>query len=145
MMTPIRFFAAGIPKGMPRVKAFARKMGDKFVARVYTPDGADPWKDQIALAAKPFLPEMPLSMPLYLHLEFFFPRPKAHYLRGQIRGSAPGYHVGRPDIDNAAKAVMDALTICRMWNDDAQIADCRVRKLYDDGRGSGCIIEIKEV
>jgi len=40
---------------------------------------------------------------------------------------------------------MDALTTLRFWNDDSQVADVRARKLYDDGRGPGCIISIKEL
>lgn len=144
MMEPIKFFAAGLPKGQPRPKAFARG----GIASVYDPATAEGWKSQVAVAAKEHIPAIPLGVSLYLHLEFYMPRPGGHYVGGRkgctIRQSAPGYHIGRPDADNLAKAVMDAMTVIRFWHDDAQIADLRVRKLYDDGRGPGCLVTIKE-
>lgn len=79
-----------------------------------------------------------------LHLEFFMPCPKAHYKGAAIRPTAPGYHTGTPDADNLAKAIMDALTQLRVWKDDAQVAHLIVRKLYDDGRGPGCLVSIRE-
>ena len=35
MMAPIEFFVEGDPKPQPRPRAFARKIGNKFMARVY--------------------------------------------------------------------------------------------------------------
>lgn len=144
MIEPIKFFASGAPKGQPRPKAFSRG----GIASVYDPATAEGWKSQIAIAARQCIPAAPLPMPLYLHLEFYMPRPGGHYVGGKkdrpIRPSAPGYHTGNPDADNLAKAVMDALTILRMWGDDAQVADLRVRKLYENGSGPGCLITIKE-
>lgn len=144
MMPPITFYAQGVPKGQPRPKAFARG----GIASVYDPGTAEGWKGQVALAARPYLPSQPLDVALILHLEFYFPRPKGHYIAGKpergIRPTSPGYLTGKPDADNAAKAIMDALTTLRMWRDDAQVAHLIVRKLYDDGRGPGCIITIRE-
>lgn len=148
MIAPIEFFAAGCPKGQPRVKAFARKMGAQYVARVFTPGTAEEWKSQIAIAAKPFIPAEPLPMPLSLSLGFFFPRPKSHFRTGKNAGierdDAPQFHTSTPDADNLAKAAMDALSIIRFWNDDAQVSALRVWKLYCDGRGPGVQIKIAE-
>lgn len=116
--------------------------------RMYDPATAEGWKSQVADAARPFLQNPPLSVPVILHLEFYFPRPKSHFRTGarskELRESAPGYCAKKPDADNAAKAIMDALTVLRMWNDDDQVVHLIVRKLYDDGRGPGCIISIRE-
>lgn len=143
-MIPIQFFAQGAPKGQPRPKAFARG----GIASVYDPGTAEGWKSQVAIAARPFLPATPYDLPLCVHLEFFFPRPKGHYHSGkraaELRESAPGYHLGKPDADNAAKAVMDALTVLRMWKDDSIVAHLIVRKLYEDFRGPGCLVRISE-
>lgn len=137
----IRFFASGMPKGQPRPRAFA--FGGK--ARVFDPGTAEGWKSRIAEAARPFRPTKPLTGPLYVHLEFFFARPKSHFLREQIRQTAPGYHTSKPDSDNCAKAVLDALTTLRMWTDDALVADLRVRKLYPNIDGhTGCLITIEQ-
>lgn len=144
MMKPIHFYAEGTPKGQPRPKAFSRG----GFTRVYDPGTAEGWKSQIAIAAKPFIPDSPIEVPLYVRMEFYFPRPKGHYRTGkrssELRESAPGYHTSKPDIDNAMKAVLDALTELRFWRDDSLVCDSRARKLYDDGRGPGCIIEIHE-
>lgn len=117
--------------------------------RVYDPHTAEGWKSEIANAGRPFVPEAPLEGPLMVYLEFYFPRPKSHFgtgsMRGHLRDSAPGYHTGRPDVDNAIKAVMDALTTLRFWKDDSQVCDVRARKLYDSGAGPGCTISIKEL
>lgn len=143
-MEPIQFFAQGIPKGQPRPKAFARG----GIASVYDPGTAEGWKSQVAIAARSFLPVTPLELPLRLSLEFFFPRPKGHYYSGKrasiLRESAPFHQLGKPDSDNAAKAVMDALTVLRMWKDDSLVCHLIVRKLYDGGNGPGCIVRITE-
>lgn len=148
MSEMIRFFVQGHPKGQPRMRAFARRMGEKVIARVYDGGSAEGWKGQVALAAKEYLPVPPFEIPVVLHLEFYFPRPRSHYRAGkrsaELRDSAPGYFTSRPDADNLSKAVMDALTVLRMWRDDAQVVHLIARKLYDDGRGPGCIISIRE-
>jgi Holliday junction resolvase RusA-like endonuclease len=131
----IEFFAAGEPKGQPRPRAFARKFGDKWSARVFDSGTAEGWKGLVAMAAKPFLPAQPIDRPLALSLHFYFPRPKYHYGRKQgktyLKPDAPRYHTAKPDFDNTAKAVADALTQCGLWRDDALIVRCTVHKLYE--------------
>lgn len=46
-----------------------------------------------------------------------------------LRKSAP--MLPREDVDNVAKAVLDALT-CVAWHDDKQVADLHVKKRYGD-------------
>lgn len=143
MMQPIQFFVEGLPKGQPRPKAFVR--GGH--AAVYDPGTAEGWKGQVAVAARAFLPPAPILGPLKLTLGFWLPRPKAHYLTGkragELRNDAPLFHTGKPDADNFAKAVMDALTMLRLWQDDSQISVLHVYKLYQAGR-TGCFVTIQE-
>lgn len=140
MMTPIQFFAQGIPKGQPRPKAFAR--GGH--AAVYDPGTAEGWKGQVALAAKPFLKSLLADHPpLTLKLDFWMPRPKGHYGAKGLKLNAPKYHTGKPDADNLAKAVMDALTQLGIWKDDAIVVDLRVKKYYAVF-ATGCTISIWE-
>lgn len=126
----ISFFASGIPKGQPRPRAFARNFGGKWQARVFDAGTAEGWKSQIALAAKPFLPSPPLDGPVCLHIDLYLPRPKSHCNKKGLKPDAPKYHIGKPDADNHAKSVMDALTLIGMWKDDAQVANLNVRKMY---------------
>lgn len=145
-MTTIQFFAAGLPKGQPRPKAFHRK--GMAGARVYDPGTAEGWKSQVAEGAKPFVGKEPFSGPLRLVLVFWFPRPKGHLRSGkhalEKRDSAPTFHVSKPDADNLAKAVMDALTVLRIWADDSQICRLVVEKKYAVSQ-PGCFITISEM
>lgn len=142
----IKFFVSGLPKGQPRPKAFARRFGDKWMARVYESGTAENWKSQIAASAQPHKPPSPLTEPLHVDLVFYFPRPKSHFRTGkrcaELREDAPRHHVSKPDRDNADKAVLDALTTLGFWRDDAQICDGRIQKLYADNGNVGCQIEI---
>lgn len=145
-MKSISFFAEGCPKGQPRMRAFARKFGAKWMARVYDPGTAEAWKSQIAIAAKPHI-AAPLENPVRLEIVFNFPRPRGHFRsNGTVKPNAPRFHTAKPDADNAAKAVMDALTILGAWLDDKQIVQLIVRKEYAIGNfQGGAAIEISEV
>lgn len=136
----IAFHAHGLPKGQPRARAFAFK----GKARVFDPGTAEGWKSQIAEAARPVLPAAPLTGPIRMNVDFFFPRPKAHYLKAGLRATAPLWHRSKPDADNAAKAVMDALTTLRAWEDDAQVVELVVRKFYaKEIQNAGALVTIE--
>src|SRR4029077_12784124 len=48
-----RFVVIGDPKGQPRPRAFAKKIGiNTYVARVYDAASAEAWKSAIALSAR---------------------------------------------------------------------------------------------
>ncbi|WP_052362270.1 RusA family crossover junction endodeoxyribonuclease [Geminisphaera colitermitum] len=135
MNKPIVFFVSGDPKGQPRPRAFARRVGNKFVARVFDAGTAEGWKSRIAVAAKSLTPAQPYTDPVRVRLHFFFPRPKAHFRTGKnahlMRDDAPSYHIAKPDCDNLAKAVLDAMTqLGGWWGDDQQVASLAVCKSY---------------
>jgi Holliday junction resolvase RusA-like endonuclease len=139
----ISFYANGIPKGQPRPKAFSR--GGR--ASVYDPSTAEGWKSQVAMAAKEYLPEKPLTGPLRMELYFYFPRPKGHFRTGkranELRDNAPVFHVSKPDSDNLAKAVMDAMTQLGFWMDDSQVARLLIQKEYSTHiYAAGCRIKL---
>lgn len=126
-MLPISFDVLGEPKSQPRPKAARR---GSFV-HIYTPATAKAWKGSVASAAGPFLSPSPIEGPLSLTLDFRFARPKSHLTsKGALTKSAPRAHTSKPDADNLAKAVMDALTDAGLWKDDTQIVDLHVRKSY---------------
>jgi Holliday junction resolvase RusA-like endonuclease len=138
----ISFRAFGIPKGQPRPKAFARKFGDKWQARVYDPGTAEAFKCAIASAAQHCRPETPILGPVRLTLHFFFPRLKGHFRsNGTVKELAPSWHTVKPDADNCTKAVKDALTALGFWHDDAQVCDERALKAYGEQPGVFVAIE----
>ena len=141
-MTRIQFFAPGIPKAQPRPRAFARKMGNTFVARVYDAGTAENFKSQIALAGRPHIPLVPLQGPLSVTFHFFFPRLKAHFRsNGALKPDAPYWHTSKPDTENVIKAALDAMTILRFWSDDKQACKVEATKTYSDRPGVEIIVE----
>lgn len=140
-MKTISFFVPGLPKGQPRPRAFARKMGNKFVARVYDSGTAEGWKGAIAAFAKAHLPEIPTELPVAVAFTFTMPRPKKHFTRKGLRQDAPDAFTQKPDCDNLAKSALDALTVIGMWKDDAQVYDLRVIKKYGGQSGAQITIE----
>lgn len=139
----IEFRVNGIPKGQPRPKAFARKFGSKWSARVYDPGTAEAFKNDIAIAAKPHIPATPILGPVYLRVTFYFPRLKAHYKsNGEVKDNAPNWHLSKPDTDNCMKAVKDCLTILGFWRDDSQVCFETAQKIYGN---PGAYIAIEEM
>lgn len=144
-MNPIRFFVAGIPKPQPRPRAFARKFGDKWQARVYDASTAEGWKSLVAAAAKPYVPFPPLQGPIRCDITFWMPRPKTHYrTNGELRPAAPVWHSSRGDRDNFDKAVLDTLTQLGMWDDDGQVCIGLIQKVYGSRPGAEIVIQALE-
>lgn len=142
------FRANGLPKGQPRPRAFVR--GNR--AAVYNPSTAEGWKSSVALACREIEGAL-MHFPLSVSLTFFMPRPKSHIrTTGALKPSAPVYiHDGKPDADNLAKAVLDALTGIRAWLDDDQVCELVVKKYWESDHITpqthppGCVIQISEM
>ena len=136
-MNRVEFFATGEPKGQPRPRAFTRHGR----ARVYDPATAEGWKGQVALAAEAHRPLTPIGTATALWLRFRLPRPQAHFGRSGLRSTAPRVHTGKPDADNLAKAVLDALVGIGFLRDDRLVWSLRVTKRYADGP-PGCRVRL---
>lgn len=124
----------GTPKAQPRPRAFARiiKLADGRkvpTARVHEAGTAEAWKSEIAAEVEKRRPAIPLSGPLRIDITFLFPRSNA-YLRSSRRPDGRMLHDVKPDRDNLDKAVLDCLKLMRYYEDDGQVCDGRIRKLY---------------
>lgn len=142
----ITFFVPGEPKGQPRARAFAMKRGDKTYVRMYDPSTAEGWKNLVAGVARPHLPLHPPLGPVSLSTVYTMPRPRGHFGSGRnacvLKPNAPQWHIGKPDIDNLDKAVMDCLTNLGFWKDDCQVCMSPQRmKVY--GEQAGVLIAIE--
>jgi Holliday junction resolvase RusA-like endonuclease len=132
----------GIPKGQPRPKAFARKFGSKWMARVYTPGSAEEFKSNVATAARDLRPASPILGPVRVTTRLLFPRPKNHFgKKGNLKDNAPHHHISKPDCENVLKAILDALTQLGFWHDDSQVCDEHTTKEYSDTPGAVIAIE----
>lgn len=83
------------------------------------------FKATCRLAAQQAYSGPPLDCPLSVRLTFVMPRPTA--LLWKTRPMPRVMHAKKPDVDNLAKSVFDALTGL-LWLDDAQIAACSIEK-----------------
>ena len=143
----ITFEVFGTPKGQPRARAFAQRFGNKYSARMYDPGTADEWKEQVYLALKRELDRLQVTPTLgavRMTLTFSMPRPKAHYGKRGLKEKAPKEPVGKPDIDNLTKLVLDVVTKDgRVWRDDSQVITLLAYKEYaEDGDKPGAWISI---
>lgn len=119
----------GVPKGQPRARACRRGPH----VRMYDPGTADDWKSLIALELKRVIRGRRLPLfdgPVRVDLTLFFPRPKSHYRKAGLKPDAPVYCTAKPDRDNCDKAVLDIMTQCGVFRDDAVVVDGRITKLY---------------
>ena len=116
-------------KGRPR----AASIGGK--ARMFTPAKTRNWEASFSLLARKHRPEELMTGPLRVSITAFFPRPQKMSKRSKRTGELlGGFSEGpipmasRPDADNVAKAVLDALA--SWYRDDAQVFYLVVAKFY---------------
>lgn len=114
----IEFFIPGIPVPKARPRVVGRK--------AFTPKATSDWEKTIFWIAKQYRPMMPATGPLMMILEFQIPpiasKPKDFWC------------IGRSDIDNYCKCVMDALHGDFYLNDN-QIVFLSASKVYDQKAG----------
>jgi len=126
-MRIIEFYIYGVP--VPEGRARFTKTG-----RAYTPEKTRAYKNHVQLAAVSATIEAamfgPLSGALRMTLDFTLPIPPSWTKRKQDQASAQLLRpIGKPDVDNLAKAVMDGCNEV-LYFDDAQIVALSVRKRY---------------
>ena len=128
-MIEVRVYGFPIAQGRPR----AVRVGGGI--RVYDPETSRDWKRTVQGQLLAVKPPVLLAGPLRVSLYFFLPRPK----------SAPKrviYVTTRPDVENLAKACLDAMTGL-IYVDDRQIVDLHVTKEYSPE--PGVLICVEEV
>ena len=145
-MSTLTFTVQGEPKGQPRPRAFARKVGAIHVARFYDSDVADAWKRQVSLAIAHAVNSSSWSLteaPVAVELRFAMPRPKSHFGAKGLKPSAPQFHVQKSDLDNLEKLCLDQITrSARIWRDDSQVVSMRSDKFWAVGNEQGCSVSI---
>jgi Holliday junction resolvase RusA-like endonuclease len=145
-MSTLAFTITGEPKGQPRPRAFARKMGSIHVARFYDSDVADAWKRAVQIALLEMVKQTRWELtlgPVSVSLNFAMPRPKSHSGMKGLKSSAPVHHVGKPDVDNLAKLMLDQITRSgNVWRDDSQVVSLTVHKFWAVANEQGCSVSI---
>lgn len=155
--TSISFFVEGKPEpaGSKRaIPLFNRKTrtwvhnasGMPVVVVIDDNPKSAAWKKHIAKTARNHYHEGPVSCAVILTLTFYLLRPQGHFGTGKnsamVKGSAPSFHVVKPDVTKLTRAVEDALSGV-VYVDDNQIIMGHQWKQY--GQREGVQIEIREV
>lgn len=132
----MKFEVLGAPcgKGRPR---FTRNSH-----RPYTPETTANYETLVKLAYMQAGGAM-FGGPVSLSITAYYPIPKS-LAKKKSSLMANGFEIPiiKPDVDNIAKAIMDALNHIA-YNDDRQVTELQVRKLYSHEPKT--VVEIKEV
>ena len=134
--TAVDFTVQGAPQGKARPRVTRHG--------TYTPANTKAYEQAVQLA---YMMQCQGAMfpdvPLMVTIDAYYPIPKSaskskrqKMLDGCIRPTV------KPDADNVAKAICDALN-GEAWHDDAQICSLFVRKWYDDE--PRCYVQIRTV
>ena len=118
------------PEAQKRVKVFNR----------IAVDPSKEYKNFLKLQILEQYQDKPIEDPIIVSLAFAMPIPSStSKKRKQAMLDGSIQHTKKPDLDNLAKAVLDAMnkTIIK---DDSQIYSLNIQKYYDENPGIGIII-----
>lgn len=122
-----------VPKAQPRPRLSPHRPGVVF-------SGGKRYKRAVAQVARIVLNQAgirePLEGPIHASVLCLMRRPLDHFVARRrdrpLKERAPKWCTTTPDVDNLAKAALDALNRLA-WKDDAQVAACDVVKRYPVG------------
>lgn len=124
----VTFYVEGKPRGKERARTFYDQRAGKM--RSITPEQTKSYEDLIRWSYKAAGGEYMGEKLIKVDIIAFYPMPqswskkkKAAAISHEIRPKA------KPDVDNCAKVVLDALnSVCYL--DDSQVVDLSVKKFY---------------
>lgn len=97
--------------------------GRKPMAVIYSPKEYAAWQKEALSALRAVEPPCRFDSPIEVEVVCFVRRPKTTKLV-----------IPKPDVDNYAKGVLDAITKDgRFWSDDTEVADLISRKRWTTG------------
>ena len=141
----ITFEVGGQPVPQPRVRVSTRGgFGRAYVPKTHP---VHAYRESIVLVARSAgWSSGPTGGPVEVGILALFSRPPSHLTKsGAPRASAPQWP-GRADVDNLAKAVLDAIGDSgAFWGDDDQVVELRVAKRYADGAPARTIVSVRRL
>lgn len=135
----IEFTIMGDPVGQGRPR-FARRRG---YVQTYDPPKSREYKARIAQSFQRAYMGDPLAKPIRLTIKAYFSVPRS-YSKSRTRACLEGLEkpAKKPDFDNIAKGVCDALNGLA-YQDDKQIVQASVYKAY--GPEAKVVVSIEEI
>ena len=123
-----------VVKGTPQPKGRPRATIQGGFAKIYTPASTAKYEQFVKMVAVEYAPPLLLTGPLVITLHIKLQRPAS--LPAKII-----YCKTRPDVDNSAKSILDALESV-IYKNDSQIVELHLFKQYGV---PGVQIEIEEL
>lgn len=116
----------------PEPQARPRFSSRGSFVQTYDPPKSKKYKKKVIEIAKQYAPSSPISNPIRMGIVFYVPIPKSKSKVWRQRAIAgKEYPAVRPDIDNYAKAILDALNGI-IFSDDGKIVELQIFKRYSD-------------
>ena len=126
-----------------RVYGIPAPQGSKTVSRWgglrESSKAVGPWRTEVGYASRQAFAGPPLSVPVELHVTFYFPRPKSHYGTGRnaekLKASAPMHCTSsrHGDIDKLCRSTLDGLAVRSggsVITDDSLVVELICSKQY---------------
>ena len=91
------------------------------------------WRKAVTVQARTVAPRVPLQGPTRVTATFCFTRAPSTLRRdGSPKDGEPDYPIKKNigDIDKLTRALLDSLTDAGWWDDDAQVVELRIRKVW---------------
>ena len=125
----IKFTLPIIPTAQARPKVTVRN----GFARGYKTEAQQANERTLEAWLKDYAPEKPLDGPLVLEFVAALPCPASVSKRARAAMlSGDDMPTKKPDLDNLAKQLKDAMTRMQFWQDDNQVVCLRCEKIYAD-------------
>lgn len=129
-MQEIKFKIPGPAKAKERPRARVMYSHGKPIAQIYTPKNTQGYEANIRACFARQIGDVRLAAPIRATILVIHSVPKSYPKRRRedcLMGAVP--HTGKPDLDNIAKVVLDALNGVA-YDDDAQVTELLIRKQY---------------
>lgn len=126
----ITFLVEGKPQGKSRARTFYDKRVGKM--RSVTPEQTKDYESLIRWSYKAAGGQYMGEKLISVDIQAFYPIPKSYSKKkAEAANSGDIRPTTKPDLDNCAKAVLDALNGVAFY-DDSQVVDLTVRKFYGE-------------
>lgn len=132
-MTSLRFTVLGIARPKGSTRAFMRP-GMKFPIVTSDNKSVKGWEESVRAAIQQHAAGMFFEGGLTVRITFELPKPKSMAKKFVE-------HTKKPDVDKLARGSLDAMKGV-LWNDDSQVIDLHVTKIYAAGQPKA-VIEIE--
>jgi Holliday junction resolvase RusA-like endonuclease len=138
----ITFTIPGTPiaKARPRFRIIKAKDGRTFPT-AYSPSETTNYENLVKIAFRQVHCGAPSERPVKMTVKAFFPIPASATKRFRSECVAEDKPVvKKPDFDNIAKIICDALNEIA-FKDDSQVYDCHVQKFYSENPRTWVTVE----